>query len=167
MAAHSSRVLTLLDPEDEHGWCDTQFNSKIFIRFTDYSFCREHIDVQVASDQMDIHFFFPDTQLELIMNWPPDHRSSHNYIYCRDEASIQEIIGLYGDRIATKIFLVEDLEFQIYHVEIALLHALIKQEPNESYHRDIMVSNAVEHAECLAFMLRKMIDQIGVQPLEP
>ncbi|CAF3685096.1 unnamed protein product [Rotaria sordida] len=167
MATPNTRVLTLLDPDNKHDWCDTQFNNKIFIRFIDSHLCHNHICTYIINQEMDVHFFFPDTQLELIMHWPSEHSDTRKYIYCRDQTSIKSIRETYGRCIAHKIFPADDLAFEIGHVQVALLRLLAKQAPEESPQRDEIASKAIEELECLSHMLKQMmIDQISEQPVE-
>ncbi|CAF1353694.1 unnamed protein product [Rotaria sp. Silwood1] len=167
MTASSTTVLTLFDPDDNHEWCDTRFSKRIFTRFIDSHLCRNHISTHVVNQAMNVHFFFPDTQLELIMHWSPEHSDTYKYIYCRDQTSINEIRTTYGRHIAHKIFSVDDLEFEIRHVQVAQLHALAKQEPEQSLWRDEIASNAINELECLSHMLKQMMtDQISEQPVE-
>ncbi|CAF2993781.1 unnamed protein product [Rotaria sp. Silwood2] len=167
MATSSTQVLTLFDPEDKHECYDTLFSNRIFIRFIDSHHCCNHICTHVVNQAMDIHFFFPDTELNLIMHWPPEHNDTHKYIYCRDQASINQIRTDHGRCVANKIFSVDDLEFEIRHVQITLLYSLAKQKPEESRERDEVASKTINELECLRHMLKQMMtDQMGEQPIE-
>jgi len=167
MANASTRVLTLFDPDDDHAWCDTRFNKQIFIRIKNSQLCDDHIRIHVKHPELDVHLFFSNTQVELIKTWSPEHRDALKYIYCHDQTSINSIRETYGRRFAHKLFTTDDLEFEINHVHIALLHSLAKQAPVESDERNKMVSIAIQDLDGLHHKLKQMMtDQPSEQPIE-
>ncbi|CAF1165891.1 unnamed protein product [Rotaria sp. Silwood1] len=166
MALARARVLTFFDPGDKYEWYDNRFDKRIFIRCIDSHHCRNHICDHIKQD-LDVHFFFPDTQLALIMGWQPEYIDTYKYIYCRDQTSINEIKQTYRKRFAQQIFLADELEFQIGHVQVALLHSLAKNMPEESPQRDEIASKAIEQLECLKHMLKQLkTDQLSEEPVE-
>jgi hypothetical protein len=169
MTSISTRLLTLFDVDDKHQWCDTRFDKLVFIRFNDIQSCKDHISIHVINPETDdVHFFFPNTQIKLIMNWPPEHSDTLKYIYYCEKPTtndIKEIRKAYGRQ--AKIFPVEDLEFEIGHVEVTLLRSLAKKEPDESLQRDKIASLAIQKVEGLRHSLKQMmIDKTGEQPTE-
>jgi hypothetical protein len=168
MATITTRTLILSDPQDRHGRCDSQFDNRIFIRFIDPQDCRNHIRIHITNPDRDIYFFFPDAQVELITNWtPPDHSDTLKYIYCHDPTSPNAIRRRHGRRVAHKIFTADDLEFEIGHVQVALLYSIAKQAPEESSQRDELALIAMQQLDCLGHMLKRlMTDQLGESPIE-
>jgi hypothetical protein len=167
MAIASTRVLTLFDPGDNHQWCDTRFNNEIFIRIIDSVLCLNHIRIHGTHPELDVHLFFPDAQVENIWSRPQDYGNTIKYIYCKERNSIGTTRQTYGRRFAHKIFTVDDLEFEINHVHIALLRTLAKQEPEESPERDRLVSTALQEVDVLKHNLKQMMtDQLSEQPTE-
>jgi len=167
MTTASTRVLTLFDPDDKHNWCDNRFNKQIFIRFVDSQLCRDHVRDHVTHPKLDVHLFFPGTQVELVKNWSPEYEDALKYIYCGDQTSINSIKETYGRRFAHKLFTVDDLEFEIHHVHVALLHSLAKQAPQESDERDRIISLSLGELDILRHNLKQMmIDETSEQPIE-
>jgi hypothetical protein len=167
MAIVSTRVLTLFDPGDNHQWCDAQFNNEIFIRIIDSVLCLNHIRIHGTLPELDVHLFFPDAHIENIYSRPQDYGNTIKYIYCKERRSINATRETYGRRFAHKIFIVDDLEFEINHVHIALLRTLAKQAPEESPERDRLVSIAIGGIDVLRHNLQQMMtDQLGEQPIE-
>ena len=169
MTNTSMRLLTLFDVDDKHQWCDTRFDNRVFIRFNDIQSCKDHISIHVINPEADdVHFFFPKTQIKLIMNWPPELNDTSKYIYYCEKpttSDITEIRERYGRQ--AKIFSVEDLDFEIGHVEVTLLRSLAKKEPDESLQRDKIVSLAIQKLECLRHNLNQMMmAKTGEQPTE-
>ncbi len=167
MATPSTRVLTLFDPDDKHEWCETRFNEQIFIRINNPQLCHDHIRIHVTHPKLDVHLFFSDAQIKLITNWSPEHSDTLKYIYCPDQKSINSIRKTYGRCFAHKLFTADDLEFEMNHVQIALLHSLAKQAPEESDERNRLVSIAMQELDGLRHKLNQMrTDQTGEPPVE-
>jgi hypothetical protein len=168
MATITPRTLILSDPQNRHGRCDSQFNNRLFVRFTDLQDCRNHIRIHVTNPDCDVHFFFPDVQVELIKKWlPPDHSDTVQYIYCYPPTSPNSIKRKHGRRVAHRIFTAEDLEFEIGHVQVSLLYSKAKQAPEESSQRDEVALIAMQQLDCLGHKLKQlMTDQLGESPIE-
>lgn len=167
MTATSTRVLTLFDPDDKHNWCDTQFGTDLFIRFVDSQLCRNHIRDHIKHPQLDVHLFFPGTEIEFVKTWLPEYKDARKYIYCGNQTLINKIIGTYGRRFAHKLFTTVDLEFEIHHAHVALLQSLAKQAPEESDERDRIISFSLAELDILRHNLTQMMtDQTSTQPIE-
>jgi hypothetical protein len=111
--------------------------------------------------------FFPDVQIENIYSRPQEYGNIIKYIYCGENASIKSIRQTYGRRFAHKIFTVDDLEFQINHVHIELLHTSIRQAPENSPERDRLVTTALGEIDMLQHKLKQMMtEQLGQLPTE-
>ena len=156
MAMANPRVLTLFDPNDNYQWCDTQFSNEIFIRKIEAEHCLNHVvDIRNTHPQLDLHLFFPGTQTGHIHN-QQNYEDTIKYIYCEDEALISSIRRTYNRRFAHKIFTARDLEFEINHVQIALLRALAQQSPEDSPERNRFVLLAMGTVDIAWHILNQM-----------
>ena len=167
MATVGTRWLTFLDTNDEHQWCETRFDPRVFIRFTDTMPCLAHVRDHAADLSIDVHFVFPGHQVALFAEPPAELIDTLKYIYCDNQQSIDAIIAQYGRRIAHNIFLAGDLEFEIGHLEVRLLHTLMRRAPEESHQRHAVASTAIQKLDNLRHIFKQnMFDQIGEQPTE-
>ena len=168
MAIATTQILTLFDPTDDYQWFDDRFKNEICIRIIDSMRCLNHIlCIQSKRPDLDVHLFFPAVQISNIYSRPQEYGNTIKYIYCRENSSINSIRQRYGRRFAHKIFTDDDLEFEINHVHITILHASMKQAPEDSTERKRLVLAAMGEIDMLQHNIRKMItDQLGQVPIE-
>jgi hypothetical protein len=158
------QTLTLLDQAGLYLWYNSRFDSRIFVRFNDHEPCLAHLQAYIPSNNIDLHFFLPASHCALIVSTPLDADHMKNYVYCRDKDSIHSIRATYGRRVAHKLILEEDLEFEMAHTEISLLFALMKQAPAESIERDEIATSATSELEILSHLFRQQIaSQLGIE----
>jgi hypothetical protein len=160
-------MLLFQDPDDRYGWCDTRFNRRILIRFTNHLLLLGHIQTNLPKYHAQIHLFLPDFQCPLIDTFQPQFNGFLKYIYCRDQQAVDLIENRYGRRADHKVFTINHLDFHLHHVTTELLYLLSQNAPDGSNDRNQFATIAMEELDMLGHLLKQLRDdQPADQPVE-
>ena len=159
----------MFDPDGEYPSYDVRFDQRVFIRFIEYPACLAHVVHHTTVLQRDVHLFFSSRHHQQLLQLPPTELDqAMKYVYCRDQVTKDQILTDYGRRLDRKIILDEDLEFELAHIQVKLLYALMKDLPEDSEERDQCgqaICNTLEETCCA---VKKIMSSIpaGEAPTE-
>ncbi|CAF1271563.1 unnamed protein product [Adineta steineri] len=163
MAAIIPSRLVLLDLQDEYGNFGTIFRSQLFCRFTDRARCLAYISNHRTNIRL-LHFFIPKSE-HVVVDADIVLFNTIYYIYCMNEAGINEMRRQYNFPMYVKIFDVESLSTYLRQAAIGILSERAERTRHEPDEHDIALQLAAELADTLGDELRQhMNGRIGEQP---
>ena len=161
MAAVSPSLI-LLDLQDEYKRFEAMFDPQLFCRFTNKTQCLQQVSSHTNIRLL--HFFIPKSEHGEI-GTGIIFLNTIFYLYCIDQASENEMIQRYPQRLFVKVISAGSLLTSLQ--QAALIHYIEqaerrKHEPDE--HNDAL-QGAIDQSLALAKELEKhKLEKIGVQP---
>ncbi|CAF0826253.1 unnamed protein product [Adineta steineri] len=163
MAAINPSLLVLLDLQDEYENFGTIFKSQLFCRFNDRARCLNYISNRRTNIRL-LHFFIPKSE-HIVVGADIVLFNTIYYIYCMDEAGINEMRRQYNSPMYVKVFDIESLSTYLRQAAIGILFERAERTKHEPDEHDIVLQLAAELADTLGDELRRhMNGRIGEQP---
>jgi hypothetical protein len=165
MTVISPSRLILLDLHDEHEKFEAIFNPQIFRRFVNKDQCSAHILSHLTNVRL-LHFFIPKSE-HTVIGADSVFLNTIYYLYCMDQASVDEMRQQYDLPMFVKIFNVQSLCTYLCQAAVAHLMEQAERSIHEPDEHDIALQAAAELSDALSQELyNHMIDKIGEQPTD-
>lgn len=160
MSVINHSLVVLLDIQNEHKNLEAILDFHVFSRFNIKIKCLEYVSSRLTNTRL-LHFFIPQSD-HTIINQNLLFSNTIYYIYCRDQASINEMKQQYAYPMFIKIFHINSLLTYLRQAAISHLIEQAERRQHEPDEHEIALQTAAEYSHTLKNDLYKyMIEKLS------